>query len=163
MSLKLSDNDRLLIKGSDSPAINPNSQWDQSYTFSDSDSDKGAPGSFSPRPSAPFPPKEESFSMGTPFGASKEPKRSFEDGLDLDLNFGNNGGFGGGMQFSPRPPGADYSAQIDTPPELAQIFNLVSSFQPQQIDVVPHLKPFLPELMPSIGAIDAFIKVPRPD
>jgi intraflagellar transport protein 46 len=40
---------------------------------------------------------------------------------------------------------------------------LIAKFQPPPVDLAPHCKPFLPALVPSIGAIDAFIKVPRPD
>lgn len=48
-------------------------------------------------------------------------------------------------------------------PELIPLFQLMSNFKPPEIDITSHFKPFLPELLPSIGAIDAFIKVPRPD
>lgn len=48
-------------------------------------------------------------------------------------------------------------------PELASIFALVSSFQPNIVEAEVHWKPFLPELAPAIGSIDAFIKIPRPD
>ena len=36
-------------------------------------------------------------------------------------------------------------------------------FQPQDIVLETKLKPFIPEYVPSIGDIDAFLKVPRPD
>ena len=51
----------------------------------------------------------------------------------------------------------------ETSPELIPLFQFMSNFQPPDIDITAHFKPFLPELIPSIGAIDAFIKVPRPD
>jgi intraflagellar transport protein 46 len=47
--------------------------------------------------------------------------------------------------------------------ELAGIFSLISKFAPAPIELSPHCKPFLPALVPAIGAIDAFVKVPRPD
>ena len=36
-------------------------------------------------------------------------------------------------------------------------------FQPQDIILETKLKPFIPEYVPAIGDIDAFLKVPRPD
>lgn len=48
-------------------------------------------------------------------------------------------------------------------PELAQIFSLITDFNPEPTPISLHFKPFIPDLIPSIGAIDAFIKVPRPD
>jgi len=36
-------------------------------------------------------------------------------------------------------------------------------YQPQDIMLETKLKPFIPEYMPAIGDIDAFLKVPRPD
>lgn len=48
-------------------------------------------------------------------------------------------------------------------PELAAVFNLITEFNPELTPMTIHFKPFLPDLIPSIGAIDAFIKVPRPD
>ncbi|OHS99925.1 hypothetical protein TRFO_33572 [Tritrichomonas foetus] len=68
-------------------------------------------------------------------------------------NYNSANNFGGG--FGPNS-GA-------SPPELAELFQSISNFSPSEIDIAPHFKPFLPELVPSIGAIDAFIKVPRPD
>ena len=47
--------------------------------------------------------------------------------------------------------------------ELASLFSLISNFTPEAVDITVHWKPFIPELIPAIGAIDAFIKVPRPD
>lgn len=47
--------------------------------------------------------------------------------------------------------------------ELLPLFEIMSNFQPPEIEITSHFKPFLPELIPAIGAIDAFIKIPRPD
>lgn len=100
-------------------------------------------------------------------------------GMGMGLNPGNNNNFGdfsfnnGQMfnndmddqhNFSPRPNVPDFSdTNAATTPELSQVFSLISKFQPPPLEISPHYKPFLPELVPSIGAIDAFIKVPRPD
>ena len=47
--------------------------------------------------------------------------------------------------------------------ELASLFALISNFEPNPEELHVHWKPFIPPLQPAIGAIDAFIKVPRPD
>lgn len=47
--------------------------------------------------------------------------------------------------------------------ELASVFALITNFEPNMVELTVHWKPFIPPLTPAIGAIDAFIKVPRPD
>lgn len=44
-----------------------------------------------------------------------------------------------------------------------KILLFIFRFQPQDIVLETKLKPFIPEYVPSIGDIDAFLKVPRPD
>ncbi|CAE7871017.1 unnamed protein product, partial [Symbiodinium sp. KB8] len=36
-------------------------------------------------------------------------------------------------------------------------------YKPHTIELDTVLKPFIPELIPSIGEVDAFLKMPRPD
>lgn len=36
-------------------------------------------------------------------------------------------------------------------------------YKPHNIELETKLKPFIPDYIPSIGGIDEFIKVPRPD
>jgi intraflagellar transport protein 46 len=36
-------------------------------------------------------------------------------------------------------------------------------YRPQLIEIEAKLKPFIPEMIPAVGDIDAFIKVDRPD
>jgi hypothetical protein len=43
--------------------------------------------------------------------------------------------------------------------ELKELFKHITSFNPQEFDLETELKPFLPDYMPAIGDIDAFIKV----
>jgi intraflagellar transport protein 46 len=43
------------------------------------------------------------------------------------------------------------------------VFKLIERYQPQNIELDFKLKPFIPDYIPSIGDIDAFLKVPRPD
>ncbi|OHT00258.1 hypothetical protein TRFO_33081 [Tritrichomonas foetus] len=78
-----------------------------------------------------------------------------------DMNRGGMPSFGGMDQSN---FGSPYMNNNDVnSPELAALFAQISNFQPNELEITPHFKPFLPELVPSIGAIDAFIKIPRPD
>jgi intraflagellar transport protein 46 len=47
--------------------------------------------------------------------------------------------------------------------DLTALFSLVNRFTPEPVELQVHWKPFLPDLIPAIGTIDAFIKIPRPD
>jgi intraflagellar transport protein 46 len=70
-------------------------------------------------------------------------------------------------QAGDRAPGSNSPRPDMVPPgqplELNSLFKLISEFQPNSVDIPVHWKPFIPELIPAIGSIDAFIKVPRPD
>lgn len=47
--------------------------------------------------------------------------------------------------------------------EIQDIFKFIERYQPQTIELDFKLKPFIPDYIPSIGDIDAFLKVNRPD
>ena len=161
-----------LLDDQNEPVIQPNSQYDQSISFSDSSSGDAA---ITANPAI-----QAADSNGAAFNEVS--------GLGFQLQGNNsNDDFGGG--FSPRPGfnndngfnfgsgkisagnNNDFTFNSDrfggigsnTSPELAPVFALISQFQPPPLEITPHFKPFLPELVASIGAIDAFIKVPRPD
>jgi intraflagellar transport protein 46 len=44
-------------------------------------------------------------------------------------------------------------------PEIKEIFKFIERYQPQTIELEFKLKPFIPEYIPCIGDIDAFLKV----
>ena len=46
---------------------------------------------------------------------------------------------------------------------LTTYFSNPTSCQAHTIDLETKLKPFVPDYIPSVGSIDEFIKVPRPD
>ncbi|OHT17175.1 Intraflagellar transport protein 46 like protein [Tritrichomonas foetus] len=210
-----------LIDSPDDPTIQPNSQYDQSISFSDSGSDGDKNQAFTgysprPDPSEPAPNFLEFNPVGT--GSKNNDFNGFQfQNNDMDKFSGGqspfDNGFGGGSNFSPRPGfspndgnqmfgmenknsnfgnnnnfgGSNFGGGNNfgndmgftnfgnnnfggggigndpVAPELAPIFGLISQFQPPPLEISPHFKPFLPELVASIGAIDAFIKVPRPD
>lgn len=47
--------------------------------------------------------------------------------------------------------------------EIKELFSDILRYTPQAIDLETRFKPFIPEFIPAVGDIDAFIKVPRPD
>ncbi|KAJ8664424.1 hypothetical protein QAD02_006086 [Eretmocerus hayati] len=47
--------------------------------------------------------------------------------------------------------------------EVKELFQNISRYAPQRIDLQYRLIPFIPDYIPAVGDIDAFLKVPRPD
>jgi len=47
--------------------------------------------------------------------------------------------------------------------EIQELFEYITRYKPHTIDLDTQIKPFVPELIPSIGEVDAFLKMPRPD
>merc|ERR1719226_482290 len=47
--------------------------------------------------------------------------------------------------------------------EEQDLFQYIARYKPHTIELDTHLKPFIPELIPAIGEVDAFLKMPRPD
>eukprot|EP00933_Yihiella_yeosuensis_P021121 TRINITY_DN1679_c0_g1_i1.p1 TRINITY_DN1679_c0_g1~~TRINITY_DN1679_c0_g1_i1.p1 ORF type:complete len:382 (-),score=99.40 TRINITY_DN1679_c0_g1_i1:536-1681(-) len=47
--------------------------------------------------------------------------------------------------------------------DVEELFQYITKYKPHTIELDTSLKPFIPELIPSIGEVDAFLKMPRPD
>ncbi|XP_076640926.1 intraflagellar transport 46 isoform X2 [Halictus rubicundus] len=47
--------------------------------------------------------------------------------------------------------------------EVTELFQNIMRYTPQRIDLNYKLIPFIPDYIPAVGDIDAFIKIPRPD
>lgn len=47
--------------------------------------------------------------------------------------------------------------------EVEELFKYIVRYKPHAIELDTSLKPFIPELIPCIGEVDAFLKIPRPD
>lgn len=47
--------------------------------------------------------------------------------------------------------------------DIEELFQFITRYNPHTIELETTLKPFVPELIPSIGEVDAFLKMPRPD
>ncbi|XP_011158497.1 intraflagellar transport protein 46 homolog [Solenopsis invicta] len=52
---------------------------------------------------------------------------------------------------------------LDTSMEVKELFQNIQRYTPQRIELNYKLMPFVPDYIPAVGDIDAFIKVPRPD
>lgn len=48
-------------------------------------------------------------------------------------------------------------------PELLSLFDSINKYEPREIEIKTELKCFIPPYIPSIGEVDPFLKVPRPD
>ncbi|KAM4650548.1 intraflagellar transport protein 46 homolog isoform 2-T3 [Discoglossus pictus] len=57
---------------------------------------------------------------------------------------------------------ADF-AHLPVTGEIKELFQYITRYTPQTIDLDQKLKPFIPDFIPAVGDIDAFLKVPRPD
>lgn len=47
--------------------------------------------------------------------------------------------------------------------EIKELFSYITQYKPPIITIETKLKPFIQEYIPSIGVVDSFIKIPRPD
>jgi len=42
------------------------------------------------------------------------------------------------------------------------LFQYIERYKPQKIDLETKLKPFIPDYVPAVGEVDAFLKMPKP-
>lgn len=64
------------------------------------------------------------------------------------------------------PEGAYDPSDFDHLPvtaEIKELFQYISRYTPETKELDYKLKPFIPDFIPAVGDIDAFLKVPRPD
>ncbi|KAI3381963.1 hypothetical protein SNEBB_008036 [Seison nebaliae] len=58
---------------------------------------------------------------------------------------------------------ANMFSHLDVPDDIKNLFKYIEKYTPQTIELDYRLKPFIPDYIPCIGDIDAFLKIPRPD
>ena len=46
---------------------------------------------------------------------------------------------------------------------MRDLFQYIERYKPQEVELDTPLKCFIPDYLPAIGELDAFIKIPRPD
>lgn len=54
-------------------------------------------------------------------------------------------------------------ANLKVSAEISELFQYIARYRPHEIELETRLKPFIPDYIPAIGEVDAFLKVPRPD
>lgn len=47
--------------------------------------------------------------------------------------------------------------------EVKDLFEYITRYKPQKIDLETKLKPFVPDYIPAVGEVDACLKMPKPD
>lgn len=52
---------------------------------------------------------------------------------------------------------------LEVSDEVRGLFDYIGRYNPQKIELEPIMQPFIPDYIPAVGDIDAFIKLPRPD
>ncbi|KAM4646309.1 intraflagellar transport protein 46 homolog [Amazona ochrocephala] len=57
---------------------------------------------------------------------------------------------------------ADYD-YLPVSSEIKDLFEYIKRYTPKTIEIEYKLQPFIPDFIPAVGDIDAFLKVPRPD
>ncbi|XP_018097487.2 LOW QUALITY PROTEIN: intraflagellar transport protein 46 homolog [Xenopus laevis] len=57
---------------------------------------------------------------------------------------------------------ADYE-HLPVTAEIKELFQYITRYTPQVVELDYKLKPFIPDFIPAVGDIDAYLKVPRPD
>lgn len=97
------------------------------------------------------------YSGGKPGGGGMDGGDSASEGNESDDDVQYN--------YNDQHGGYDPAVYRDLPvsPDIKDIFKYIERYQPQNIELDFKLRPFIPDYIPSIGDIDAFIKVPRPD
>ncbi len=58
---------------------------------------------------------------------------------------------------------ADSYAHLDVTPDVKDLFKYIGQYQVVNYNLGTRFKPFVPDFIPAVGDIDAFIKVLRPD
>lgn len=70
------------------------------------------------------------------------------------------GGGGGGVAGGYDPKDMEH---LQVSAEIRELFQYIQRYKPQDIELESKIKCFIPDYVPSVGQIDAFLKVPRPD
>jgi len=81
-----------------------------------------------------------------------------EDDGDYSGGAGEEGGAPVEGMYDP----AEY-ASLPVSAEIKELFQYITRYKPHNIELETKMRPFIPDYIPSVGDIDPFIKVPRPD
>jgi intraflagellar transport protein 46 len=72
---------------------------------------------------------------------------------------------GGVVSGEAQPYDASRYANLarDIDPSYAQLFKFIGAYKPEDVMLETKLRPFIPDYLPAIGEMDAFLKVTKPD
>ncbi|KAG5180253.1 intraflagellar transport complex B protein 46 [Tribonema minus] len=77
------------------------------------------------------------------------------------------GGGGGDGSTAAAPPEGAYNpadyAHLSVAAEVRDLFQYIVRYKPHDVELETTLKCFVPDYIPTLGEMDAFLKVPRPD
>lgn len=85
--------------------------------------------------------------------AQQPPKQDDDDD-------GHDGGEGHDFPGAYNP--ADYD-NLNVASDVKDLFKYIGRYKPLNIDLDARLRVFIPDLIPAVGEVDAFLKIPRPD
>lgn len=54
-------------------------------------------------------------------------------------------------------------AHLQVNAEVQELFQYITRYKPSSIEIDAMIKPFVPEFIPAVGEVDAFLKIPKPD
>lgn len=54
-------------------------------------------------------------------------------------------------------------ANLPVSGEVKELFEYIQRFKPQAIDLETKIRPFIPDFVPAVGEVDAFLKMNKPD
>jgi len=54
-------------------------------------------------------------------------------------------------------------ANLPVSKEIQEVFEYITRYKPQKGELETKIKPFIPDYIPAVGEVDAFLKMPKPD
>lgn len=96
-------------------------------------------------------------------GSSEEEESESDNEADASAAGGGDGAEGGAVRSQAKAYNpADYKHLVVSS-EIQGLFEYILRHKATDIDLETKMKPFIPDYIPAVGEIDAFLKVPRPD
>jgi len=151
--------------------------YDEAIDLGGSDDDVSTPassdaGSSAPSPTAKSKPADAADASGPGFSPKAEQKSQRNDSgsssssdeessSDSDSDEDKSGAKAQSGSTGAYNP--DEAKNLKVSPEVEELFQYIGRYKPHTIELDTVLKPFIPELIPSIGEVDAMIKIPQPD
>lgn len=155
--------------------------YDEAISIDDDEEDVSTPGSS--EPASPAAGKSQQLVQKSPRPAVGKPsdrggggrgededEESESDASDSEASSTSDSSGGGNNDDRKNKAGVPSAAynpddfkSLKVSKEVEELFKYITAYNPHTIELDAALKPFIPELIPSIGEVDAFLKMPRPD